>query len=527
MENQSRQPRFSAGHEAALNWLRLFEKWSKQALITVPAYTADSRELDTWLRAFWKQEPLLSGVISSVVSIDKNRGWSLTGGRNQVNRFSSVLRNPNPVIVEGQIASTSTYRFFASQQSESFWTTNLGAVTEKGSDIAGGRLSSLWHVDSARCALTGNTLEPLRYYPAVGKEQVWPAGSFFITNAMPSPDETYRGLGYCATMRAIQLGVIMSAIYRHDQEMLYSAMQKGILLMRGIDNEGWNEAMEVHNEVLTQREREYFAGVSILFGDESLSADMVNLSQLPENFSLSEFTNILMYGYALCFGYDPREFWPVSGGTLGTGQETEVQSIKATAKGGLDFALSYQDNLQKELPPSVLFEFEQRNEAGQQLEAQVMEAYASAINTMSLSPIPGGETLTREERRYLYAQRGLIPDEWTIPEEDVTATDTDTDAERQRLLSLPQVRRACAVFKDEPIVRYSWPLGIVRELWPSGEQALHRRSYPVKKRQEALYSNEELDFTVTNADVARAIAKWNALQDQKFTGMLQAEKAEA
>lgn len=527
VSDKSRQPRFDGNRADALRlWYTIFEKWSKEALTQVPEYVPDSRELDVWLSGFACQEPLLAGVISSVVSIDKNRGWAMTGGRNQVNRFSRVLRYPNPVFVDGELVASDGYRKFASQQSKAYWTTNMGAVTEVGKDIEGGRISAMWHVDSTKCRLTGKPLAPLEYTPQNGKEQTWAAGSFYVTNSLPSDIEEYNGLGYCATMRAVQLAITMAAVYRHDQEMLNAAMQKGLLLLRGIDDHGWQEAMEVHAETLTRREREYFAGVSILFGDESLGADLVNLSKLPDNFDLREFTNVLMYGYALCFGYDPREFWPVSGGTLGTGKETEAQAVKATAKGGLDYALSWQDNLQKHLPSSLLFEFEQRNEAGQQIEADVMESYARAVNEMSKSPVTGMETLTRDERRYLYAQRGLIPEDWTLEEEDTTAT--DTDAVRERLLCLPAVRRACEVFENEPIVRYSWPEGSVRELWRSGSEALHRRSYPVKKRQDedVLYENSELGFTITEEDVDRAISKWDDVQGPEFAGLLMARQVE-
>ena len=177
---------------------------------------------------------------------------------------------------------------------------------------------------------------------------------------------------------------------------------------------------------------------------------------------------MLMYGYALCFGYDPREFWPVSSGPLGTGKETEIQDEKASRKGGADFMLSYQERLQQELPDTIHFEFEERDVSGDILNAQMMQAKANVINSlMDISP---------NERRQLYAQESLIPEEWTIQDEEVTAT--DEESLRQRLLDLPSIRRACEKYNDEPIVRYSvqYKGGMMKEtekvLWPSGKQAL-------------------------------------------------------
>ncbi|NIV32859.1 MAG: hypothetical protein GWN58_26455, partial [Anaerolineae bacterium] len=63
----------------------------------------------------------------------------------------------------------------------------------------------------------------------------------------------------------------------------------------------------------------------------------------------------------LITGTDASEFWPVQTGALGRGRETEIQHRKAASKGAMEFALAYQEQLQNELPDSLLFEFEQRD----------------------------------------------------------------------------------------------------------------------------------------------------------------------
>ena len=446
----STQPRFSSRSEAAGSlWHALLERWRKDALMNVPNYIPNSQELDLWLSEFWRTETLLSGVISNVIGLDKNRGWALTGGRNQVARFQRVLRG-----AEGGTG----WRRYISLQSESFWTTNMGAVSEIGRNGRNGPMGALYHVDPVRCVLTGNIDEPLEYKPAGGKKQRWGPLDFIRCCSMPMIQEEYHQLGYCAVMRALQFAILMVAIYRHDKEMLFAAVPKGILLMSGIEAEDWNTAMQTGAEVLSAKEREFYSGLSIFFGgiDGDIDAKLVSLSQLPTGFDMQEWTNILMYGYALCFGYDPREFWPVSGGSMGTGKESEVQARKASNKGNLDFALTYQDNLQSELPSTLLFEFDQRDETGEQAEYEAIKAYADAVNAMSLpSGMAGVETLTADQRRILYAEKGFIPEEWTIFEEDISGTDVES-VERERLLSSPQILRACTRFPTEPVVRLTW-----------------------------------------------------------------------
>jgi len=523
----SRQPRFkTTGERAAVLWRHLLERWTKDAIQKIPAYSPNSRTLDKWLSDFWRTETLLSGVVNSVVSIDKNRGWSLTGGRNQVSRFQRVLRG-----VEGGMG----WRRFMSLQSESFWTTNIGAIAEIGRVGNDGPLGALYHVDPTKCQLTGSVETPLEYQPGNAKAQHWAPLDYMRATSLPNPKEEYNQLGYCAVMRAIQFAVLMVAIYRHDREMLFSLMPKGLLLMSGIDEQNWEDAMQVNAERLTAKEREFYAGLSIFFsgigGD--IDAKLVTLSQLPHGFSMHEWTSLLMNGYALVFGYDAREFWPVSGGALGTGRETEVQALKATGKGGLDFALNFQDNLQQELPPTLFFEFEQRDDSGEEAHHRAIQAYAEAVNAMARPSSPGNEeTLTADQRRVLYAQAGYIPEEWTFSEEDVTTTDTE-NVERDRLLAQPNILRACEQFSQEPIIRLSWHWRRgyqAKTLWQSGTQALTPPAYysiPARKtikREQVLYEGD--DFTITDEDVDRAMRKWDQRVDPEYQGLLDAERVD-
>jgi len=534
---KSKQPRFTLSEEqsqATLIWLRLLRTWTKDAIKQIPEYQPDSRRLDKWLSELWRTEPLLSGVVSTVVGIDKNRSWNLTGGRNQVARFARVLRS---------VDNGAGWRRFLSMQSESFWTTNIGAVTEIGRLGKYGPMAALYHVDPTRCRLTGNPRQPLEYYPVRGKSQKWGALDFMRSASMPNIREEFNGLGYCAVMRAVQLTVLMIAIYRHDREMLFSMMPKGLLLMSGIDEVDWEDAMRVNQAQLTAREREFFAGLSVFFSGTAgeIDAKLISLSKLPENFSMSEWTNMLMYGYALVFGYDPREFWPVSGGVLGTGRETEIQAMKATGKGGLDFVLAFQDNLQRELPDTILFEFEQRDTFGEEAEYASMKAFADAVNAMASPAGPGmAETLTPEQRRILYAERGYIPDEWTAEEEEVTLTDVES-VERDRLLSNPQVLRACQRFPEEQIVRltWNWKSGFrTKVLWQSGEEALiPPRFYSLPTKAETRRAIDDIDpetvyyasedVTITGEDVRRALEKWNQRHDAEWAGLPDADSVES
>ena len=522
-DNVSRQPRFDPEqtYYATLRWLQ-------DATLDEPEYVADSRKRDGWLRRFWRAESHLAGVVNSVVAIDKNRSWTLIGGRNQVNRYNAILRDAE----NGQ-----GWRHFTSQQALAYYTADIGAISEIGRDGEGGPLRALYTVDQVRCKLTGNVAYPLEYKPArgLGKAQKWKQDEFFRCVSLPDSDEELLGLGYCAVSRCLELAKLMVAVYQHDQEKLGARAPKGLLLLKGIAQKQWEAAMEVRTASLNNAEQEYFGAVAILAstGPDEIDAKLVALSQLPDGFDLKTFTDLLMYGYALAFGYDPIEFWPVAAGALGRGRETEIQHRKATGKGGMEFALALQDQLQRELPDTLSFEFEQRDASGEMLDAAVAKAWADVADVLYQK---GEGILDREQVKSLLAERGVIPPEWTALEEDSVATAEDDRTDRQRLLESPQVQRSILRYPNEPIVRYRWPQNRIETLWERGVEAIPR-SWQVegqakgkKERQKAVRRAEgddilfeEGEVVITEDDVTRAIQTGRERMGEDYASLLDNE----
>lgn len=857
-DSQSKQPRFQDKNDPQGMFSSTYS-WLKRAELCEPDYKSDSRKRDQWLREFWHHEPHLAGVMNAVTVIDKNRGFTLTGGRNQVNRFLQVLHGFE--VAPGLRG----WRPAMAAQSLSYWATDMGTITEPGTEGDGGPLRALYHVDSARCMLTGRHSSPLQYYPTKGGLQNWKDVDFFRTVSMPSDDEKMNGLGFCAISRSLEMakvmclhpqspvlladgtsmmigklvkthyeGYVMSldkegqlvpkkiigwhknprngrrminlrghltrhhsgggarptntwvtedhpiltpdgwrkagelktgdlivtkspqpnsrqmalivgtllgdaflkkgnagikssisfaqkhhsysrlkakalncfewfgsimnkdngnskeclsmrtnrypvltklyqefypegkkvfpkelfskylspiliaawylddgsiniskkakrrptcniaaneftfeeveyardclkeygydvnihsagvegqyriwfkpetcvkffkdiapyvpeemryklpkdvadsipfdekswelgkcerfidevivseintsdqsntkqvycidvedthnfisagivvhncAVLNHDLEMLGAKMPKGLLLLKGISQDQWDTAMSAREDKLKELEREYFAGVFVLAssGLDDVDAKLVALSSLPAGFDMEVFTNQLMYGYALCFGYDPTEFWPVNAGVMGRGKETDIQHRKATGKGGLDFALGFQEGLQNRLPDSILFEFEQRDSEGELLEAQVQSAWVEIATKLYESGLKDGAPLlapTTDEARQralqILVESGstLISEDWVVNEKKVIVDDSDTNEVRQlreRMVEDPRILRAIQKYPDEPIVRYEYgtdasglPRQRMKTLWPVAYEAVKKRVY--------------------------------------------------
>lgn len=523
-QSDSRQPRFAQqAHATKFAWL---DRFHRNAIMNEPEYSLASNVRDRWLSEVWRQEPFVAGVINSVVNIDANRGWTLVGGRNQVSRYRRILKAAE---------QNDGWRYFIKRASTSFWTTDLGAVVETGRDGENGPLRAVWNVDPTRCRLSGDPDFPLWYYALNHRYQQWPPDAFFRVASMPAIQESYFGLGFCALSRAIRLAQLLHAVLEHDLEKMAANVSNAILTVSGVTQQEFQEALRARKARLEGQGRDYYAGLMTLIStnpQSDIRLTLTGLSELPDNFDHETTINLFMYGLALCFGYDPREFWPVSGGRLGTARETEQMAEKATGKGQKAFSLEFQDRMQAQLPASLHFEFDERSQQDDLADAQIREAQLEPIRKMAELRETGEPVLSRDEVRQLLAAQALIPGEWVETTADVSATDEQDVA--ARMLEYPQVRRACEIYYNEPIVAYRWPHGTEQVLWSSGEDAMKRsyrkpeikpqlkRSRKLKKRA-TLYADADTGLIITDEDVEASIAVGGERLGDEYEEILNAE----
>ena len=472
MVKNSKQPRFKKDAREMMDY---FINMISRADIVLPKYSSDTRKRDAALLHIVLSESMLSGTVSSAVSRDVNRGWTLSGSARQVSAYSSKLHG---------VHDGGGWRRFVSLNSTSWYCTNVGYASEIGFRAKGGPAETMWHLDPTSIRQTGSSNPPMYYYPDTGKIPL-KRNEYIHGNSMPSVESGMKYAGFCAVERAMQFVKLMIGLNRHQLEKLGVSMPKGILLGKGITEDEWEDAISQHDEAKANKDRAYYEGVLAVFtGNEAADLALIGLSSLPDNFSLQEFVDTVMQVYALAFGYPVGEFWSISSGSFGRTGEMKEQQQQATAKGELDFALSFQEQLQTYfLPMSIDFQFEQRNDKGELVKAEadrmafnlIKDAYLAGLkeNTelsiaeMGLVDAEGNSIITgdreelnlisKEQAQILMAENGLIPSEWTDEVEDVETTDLKET--RERLLDTTQISRAAYQSPDEPIVLYSYNVG--------------------------------------------------------------------
>jgi len=491
----SRQPRFRDNGAANQDFFDSFYSsvytWLKYAMdeLKEQPYQSDSRVRDEWLSEIWKIEPHFSGIIDQIVLVDSARPWTFVGGKKQVNLYANILHNAN----DGM-----GWRHYMRQSSLAYRTTDLGVICELGRQGKGGPLRAIYFTDPTRCKLSGKPDNPLWYYPGSGryqKRQLWSRDDFFHITSLPSINEKFHGLGYCATSRAFQLVKLLYGVLMHDQEMVGAKMPRGLLFLNGIEQDQWEQAMDARDAQMTQAERDYFGGVFVL---ASVAGDaggqLMALSMLPDHFDRESFINLTVYGYSLVTGYDPREFWPVSSGQLGTARETEMQHKKSATKGTLELPHAWQERFQQLLPDTLHFSFQERDTDAETHLAELATVWAEVARLLYDADKQGREGLLDSDRALsLLVEHGIIPPEWTTAQETTKHSDEkkvrSSDFEKAR--ALPEVRAAAQAFPTEPIVMYTWDgiKGTERVLWDNGFELQQPKLWQVQRR----YANLPLD----------------------------------
>jgi len=523
----SRQPRFSSQQNGVSLLDSVFSGNLRTELMDEPAYGPNTMLRDTWMANFWRKEPHLAGVLNTMVDIDKNRGWSMTGGRNQVRFFSNVLYTAE---------SGRGWRHYTSLQALAYYSTDIGAITEIGRELpnAKSRFNRIWHTDSTRCSLLAHQtdenpdLEVLQYEPTLGGGiQKWKSPDFWRTVSMPDLRDEYHGSGWCAVSRCLELTKLLIAVFMHDREQLGAAAPRGFMTLNGYTDEQWTAALKKRKEERDNAGLLYYNDVMVLTSN-SLPIDLklTSLSQLPANFDLEKFVQTMMQGYALAFGIDVAEVYSVrAGAALGIGTQSQVQSAKARTKGENSFWLTHQENVQRELPETIDFAVDQRSDEGdkvaieaRQLEADVIislyeatpgnkkptpaangatnnafgkdpqaasgdpaqAAVARALANDPSAPGPDDEPLiTRDEARRAIIEGRVLP-KGILSDDNATSEITDLGIERTRVRELAKVRMAAERWPDQPIIQRDH-LGRERELFRSGEELLARQFWHVIK----------------------------------------------
>jgi hypothetical protein len=243
------------------------------------------------------------------------------------------------------------------------------------------------HLDESLCLPTKDPEYPVIYYhPKKGPIKLHRSRVSRLVD-MDEGRDRYRGVGFCSVSRALSTAMILMDIVRYKRERLSDLPPAAILMLNNMTESQWKDILTRYDTRMGNDGNTTWRNILVACGYDPafpVGAELFELSSLPEHYDEETATSIAIYSFALAFRVDPREYWPVSAGPLGTAHEATLQHIKAKAKGeGIIF--SQIERLfagPYALSPLVKFKFDYREDDDDRAQAEIVGLRISNVRKM-------------------------------------------------------------------------------------------------------------------------------------------------
>lgn len=285
---------------------------------------------DMQLRRFAQMETILAGGIFNIRSRVETLPYQIKGDMKAKTYYGQIIGRGDLGMGSHELFGKTIYDLLT--QDNGFFWEKVGAGSPEGPLV--GPVTQINHIDSNRCWRTFDPEFPVIYYnPYTADWHKIHYTRVVMGSDNTQPDEIARGIGFCATSRALRAVQIMRDINVYKHEKISGNFTRAMLILKGITSKQVAKAkatadLETETDGLT-----YFRRIPILTTmREDASHDMIDFASLPDGFDTEKDTTLYVYCMALAFGVDAREFWPAtsSGATKG---DATVQHMKAQGKG--------------------------------------------------------------------------------------------------------------------------------------------------------------------------------------------------
>lgn len=389
---------------------------------------------------------ILQGAVSSLTKWGTTLPYNIEGPKRRLKQFQDLL---------SQSEFGQGWSVLISKTLQDYYTQDKGATWELigGGDIDGaleGSVIGIAHLDSQFVQPTGDPVYPILFLnPKDGKPHKIHSTRVVRFVDMPSPNELMPGIGFCACSRVIASSMVLLKLAQFKNEKLSDMPEAGLLLLNNILPSQWDDATADHQRGRRKLGHEIWSNIMTLFSidpAQPATANFVDFASIPEGFDELQSTNIYVNIVALAFGVDPREFWPMTGGSLGTARETDLMAQKAKGKGKGDVISMLERAVNWHvLPENIEFNFDNQDDEEDRLRAQINETKVKTIMGM-FNPdliIAGIDPpVTVLELRQMLADN--VPDYFKEEFLSVDITDTEevTDTEKAWKISNKGVLKA-------------------------------------------------------------------------------------
>jgi hypothetical protein len=289
------------------------------------------------------------------------------------------------------------------------------------------------HLDSRQCWRSFDPEFPVWYTNPVTNE-VRKLHRTRVVMAADNPQsvELARGIGFCATSRALR----MTRVFRNMQifldEKVSGRFTRAIGAVSGINANQLRNALKASEDAADSKGFVIYKDIPFLINPNTEPGNdvkiiMQDLASIPDGFVFRDDADLYAYILAFAFGVDAREFWPAtqSGATKA---DASVQNMKAQGRGIGNRIQTMVAMLRACLPETVEFEFDYTDDAQDLLHAQINQVRVGYYDMN----VKNG-TITAQESRALQIAEGVLDETVLSTMEAPVTSDSNPDTPQENL----------------------------------------------------------------------------------------------
>jgi hypothetical protein len=187
---------------------------------------------------------------------------------------------------------------------------------------------------------------------------------------------------------------------KHENELLNDMPPPGIVIFNNVKADEVQTAMQQFQyEAVRDGQNVYRAPLQLSSKDptQPASVTFVPMAQVPQGFDKAKYTQIHVNLLALNFGLDPQDIWPLSSGSMGSGEQSKVLAAKTDVKGPGYLSTRLTRIWNTVLPRSLEWKYKAANPQQDMQTANIAKVWTDIVN--------GSTFMNAEEKRQLAANQ--------------------------------------------------------------------------------------------------------------------------
>lgn len=421
----------------------------------LPAWGRNVRLRDRKLREFWPTEPIIASAIQTIVAARANMSWSLDGPPRTVGILQRMLQSSN--LGKGWLD-------LQIKVCTDLLTQDNGAFVEivRQEDTPNSPVLNLAHLDAGRCLRTGIPDTPVIYYDRHGVEHKLAWYQVMTFEDMPSPIEEMNGLQVCFLSRVLRAAQIIKDFGIYKREKIAGRNPGEIHFVSGVQTKLINDKLADDQHAADNRGYSRFMLPTIIGSldpNSTVSTASIDLRSVPDGFDEDTTLRWYIAQIAMAAGADYQDFAPLSSGSLGTSQQSEVLDRKSRGKGQETWRKLWEHKLNFNgiMPQSVTFAFDEKDVESDLRQADLDDKQAKIFSTYYDK---GQGVLPLNVIHQMMADEGILKPEYmamlnvTDITPDIVATDdvqAPTESELEEAANTPSADIAESQPADVPM----------------------------------------------------------------------------